>query len=163
MSGMTKRLDTLVALALALAVGACDDTDPVGEAEPDIVTMRITVGTAAPATVNVTVDGCVESGPIMIPINTTVPITVVFLDAAGQPDPIASDPTVFRLTGSDAPHGAEPAPTPATIVWARTGQFAGTLRGSAATTTGSVFFSAFHEEEGHEDAGPCEVPITVTP
>lgn len=159
---MTDNRMTSLALVLALAIGACDDTDPV-EAEPDIVTMHITVGTATPATVNVVVDGCVESGPITIPINTTVPITVAFLTTGGVPDPIASDPTIFKLTGNDTPHGAEPAPTPASIVWTRTGQFAGTLRGSAATTTGSVFLSAFHMEEGHEDAGPCEVPITVTP
>lgn len=150
---------------LALAGGGCESTgDP--EPEPQIATMRLTIGGSQ--TVNVTGQSapggsCVASQPIAIARNATTTIAASFLNAAGQPDPIANDPGVFRLAGSDNPAGAEPAPTPNTITWTRTGSFAGTLLGTVATTSGSVLLSAFHLEEGHADFGPCAVPITVTP
>lgn len=158
------QLGRLALLAAALTLASCKDvSDP--EPEPEIETLQLTVSTPNPQTITVATNpGCaVTGGPITIPINTTVAISASFRNAANQPDPIANDPAIFKLTGSDNPSGAEPAPTPATIVWTRTGPFAGTLRGSVATTAGSVQFSAFHLEEEHEDWGPCTLPITVTP
>ena len=148
--------------AIALVAAACNDTtDP--EPEPDISTMRITIGSGGGVqTVNVSAN-CAVSAPIALTMNTTTPVAVVFLNAAGQPDPIANDASVFRLAGdADVAGGPEPAPNPSTIVWARTGSFAGTLRGSASTLTGSVALSAFHLEEGHADYG-CAVPVQVSP
>ena len=148
------------ALLFGFALAACQDTmDP--HEEPDIASMRITVGTGA-QTVNVS-GSCAASAPIALTLNATTPIAVVFLNAAGQPDPVANDASEFRLAGDAlVAGGPEPAPTPTTIVWTRTGPFAGTLRGSAATQSGAVALSAFHIEEGHADYG-CSVPITVSP
>ena len=151
------------AALLALAgLGAClDTTDP--DEEPDIAAMQVVVGTGAGAqTVTVSRIGCQASGSVALTVNVTTPIAVTFLNTAGQADPVANDPALFRLAGdADVEGGPEPAPTPTTIVWARTGPFAGTLRGSA-TTTGSVALSAYHLEEGHADFG-CALPIMVNP
>lgn len=150
-----------IVAALFAAVACSDTTNP--KPEPDIASMRIVVGSGASAlTVNVS-GSCVASQPISITVNTTTAMTVTFLNAAGQPDPVANDPAIFRLAGNaDVPGGPEPAPTPTSIVWARTGPFAGTLRGSVATTSGSVALSALHIDEGHADFG-CNVPIVVGP
>jgi hypothetical protein len=152
-------------LLAALAAASCKDTKTQPEPEPEIETLRLTVGGASAATITVASNpGCaVTGGPITIHQNVTTTISASFRNAAGDADPVANDPATFRLSGSDNPHGSEPAPTPATITWTRTGPFAGTLRGTATTTTGSVQFSAFHIGEGHEDWGPCAVPITVAP
>jgi hypothetical protein len=157
------KLESLVVAIAALTLAACKDvSDP--DPEPEIETLRLTVSTPNPQTITIATNpGCaVSNGPITIPINTAVAVSASFRNAAGQPDPIANDFTAFRLSGSDNPTGAEPTPSPSTIEWTRTGPFTGILSGSAATT-GSVQFSAFHLEEGHEDWGPCTVPITVTP
>ena len=152
---------TSVFFGALLATAACKDTNGAEE-EPDISSLRLTIGAANAQTVTIGSNpGCsVTGGPITIPINTTVSVTGSFLNSANSPDPVANDATVFRMSGND---GAEIAPTPTTIVWTRTGPFTGTLRGSAATTTGSMQVVAFHLEEQHEDWGECTVPITVTP
>ena len=153
-----------LAFLVALTISACQDTiDP--EPEPEIATMRLTVGTGAGAqTVNVTNANCAASAQIALTINATTPISATFLNAAGQADAIANDPDVFVLAGATAIGGTtvapEPVPTPNTITWARTGAFAGTLRGTASTTTGSVTFSALHITGGHLDF-ECAVSIRV--
>jgi hypothetical protein len=153
-----------LALVSALTLSACEDVSDPEEEEPDIATMRIVVGSGGSAqTVNVARTGCTATGgPITLAQNVTTPVTISFLNAAGQPDANASDATIFRVAGatSGTTTAAEPAPTPGTITWARTGNFAGTLRGTAVTTSGSVTFSAFHIEEGHPDF-ECAVAITV--
>jgi hypothetical protein len=160
---MAKSASIAIAIALLTVAGCKDVSDP--EPEPEIETLQLTVSTPNPQTITVATNpGCaVTNGPIMIPINTAVAISASFRNAANQPDPIANNLLIFRLSGSDNPHGAEPAPTPSTIEWTRTGPFSGILNGSVATTAGSVQFSAFHLEEEHEDWGPCTIPITVTP
>lgn len=148
-------------LAFLMTIAACKDTaDP--EPEPEIVTMRITIGTGTAQTVNVAKSGCVASNPIVLALNATTAITISFLNAAGQPDAIANDPATFRLAGAATATtvAPEPVPTPSTITWARTGTFAGTLRGTAATTSGTATFSALHVEEGHADF-ECAVAIIV--
>jgi hypothetical protein len=153
-----------IAVLAAMTISACQDTsDP--EPEPEIATLRLTVGTGAGAqTVNVAEANCAASAQIMLTINTTTPISASFLNAAGQADAIANDPDIFVLAGATSVGGTtvapEPVPTPSTITWARTGSFAGTLRGTATTTTGSVTFSALHIEEGHADF-ECAVSIRV--
>jgi hypothetical protein len=155
-----------LAFVAALTLSACEDTnDP--PPEPEIDAMRIVVSPtgAASQTVTVAKDGCVRTGnPITLALNTTTPIAISFLGEDGQPHDEANDPAIFTAAGATPQAGgspaAEPAPTPASIVWARTGSFAGTLRGSAATTTGSVTISALHIEEGHADF-ECAVAITV--
>jgi hypothetical protein len=159
--GLTNRL--LACAVGTVLLGACNDTtDP--EPEPEIATMRILVGSGANAqTINVAKSGCVRTGnPITLTVNTTASIAVSFLNAAGQPDPVANDPAIFKVAGSTTggTTAPEPVPTPASIVWTRTSGFAGTLRGSAATSSGSVTFSALHIAEGHPDF-ECPVAITV--
>ena len=159
---MAKSASIALAIALLTVAGCKDVSDP--EPEPEIESLQLMVFAPNPQTITVATNpGCaVTGGPITIPINTDVEISASFLNAAGQPDPIANNLLIFRLSGSNTPTGAEPAPTPSTIEWTRIAPFRGTLRGSVATI-GSVQFSAFHLEEGHEDWGPCTVPITVTP
>lgn len=150
----------MLGLAIALGAGACKDTT-TRDPEPDIATLQLTIGTPSAQVVTVASNpACqVTGGSIVLPVNTTVSVAASFRNTAGAADPIANDPAVFRLSG-DA--GAELEPSPPSIVWARTGPFSGTLRGSA-TTTGSVEVAAFHIDEGHEDWGPCTVPLVVTP
>lgn len=152
---------TLLPLATMLALGACKDTtDPHGE--PDVASLRLTLGGTGGQVVTIASNpGCaVTGGPITIVANQSRSITATFLNAAGEPDPVANDPNDFVLAGGQGQQN--PTPTPASITFSRTGPFAGILLGTTATT-GSMFVSLLHPQEGHEDWGPCSVPITVTP
>lgn len=153
-----------MAFIAAVTLSACDDTIDPDPDEPSIATMRIVVGSGGSAqTVNVARTGCsATGGPVTLSLNVTTPVAISFLNAAGQPDAISNDATIFRVAGATigTTTAAEPVPTPGTITWARTGNFTGTLRGTAATTSGSVTFSAFHIQEGHPDF-ECAVSITV--
>ena len=152
-----------VMLVAAAAVMACKDTtDPH---EVDVASLRLTIatpGTANTQTVTIASNpGCaVSGGPIALTVNQARTVTATFLNGAGTADPVANDADEFQLAGGEGENN--PTPTPGTITFTRTGAFSGTLTGSAATS-GSVFFSLLHLEEGHEDWGPCAVPITVSP
>jgi hypothetical protein len=151
----------ILPLALVAVLAACrDTTDP--EPEPDVATLRLTIGTTSPQTVTVATNpGCaVTGGPINLTVNQARAISASFLNAAGEPDPVANDPATFKLAGGEGQQN--PTPTPPSIEFTRTGPFAGTLTGTAAAQ-GSVFLSLLHIEEGHEDWGPCSVPISVAP
>lgn len=141
-----------LALPLALVLGACEDVIQP-EPEPDVATMRLTIGTTNPQIVTVRrSDGQVTGGPISIRVNTPTTVTVQWLNAAGQPDPVAmSDEFELRV---------EPL-TPTTITYTKIDDHSGTLNATATTTTGSGTFKLFHKAEGHEDF-EAPVPITVT-
>lgn len=149
----------LIPLAAALLLGACKDTTEP-EDEPNVAALRLTVGTTNAQTINIATGCVVSGGAINLTANQARAISASFLNAAGQPDPIANDAGEFQLGGNTGQN--DPTPTPSSITFSRTGAFSGTLTGTA-TTTGSVFLSLLHIEEGHADWGPCAVPISVSP
>jgi hypothetical protein len=141
------RLLAVGAMLSALVIGAACSEDEV-EAEPDVATLRLLIGTND--TVLVSDNGTVTSGPIAINANTT--ISAQWLKADGTPETIVTD-AVFQLNVIPANSGV--------VTFTRTSAFAGTLnRVSAGSTT--IQFSLFHIAEGHEDFGPFPVSITVT-
>lgn len=128
-------------LVLAMGVAACggDDEDD----EPDVATMRITIGqtvvdfpgTCTPSVATVTIPQAGAS------------VSASFLRGDGSPDPVVTADK-FELK-------VEPAAR-----FTRATAFTGTLSGGAPGTA-SVSFALFHKEEQHEDFGPCSVNIRV--
>ena len=161
---MMCRWTKFLMLGSLFAVAACKDTtDP--EHEIHVESLRLTIGTPGSASTQIVTiasnPGCaVSGGPIALTVNQAHTITATFLNDEGEADPHANDPEEFRLAGGEGQ--ADPTPTPASITFSRAGAFSGTLTGTTATS-GSVFLSLLHPEEGHEDWGPCSVPITVAP
>lgn len=155
-----RQLLAVIPAALLVTMAACKDTTH-DDHDIHVESLRLTIGTTNPQTVTIASNpGCaVTGGPIALTVNQARAITASFLNEQGQPDPEANDPAEFQLAGGEGQ--ANPTPTPASITFSRTGAFAGTLTGTA-VTTGNVFLSLLHVEEGHEDWGPCSVPISVT-
>lgn len=147
-----RKLASIVILPAVLFIAACDDiADP--EPEPDVATMRLTIGATNPQIVTVNAaTGDVTGGPISIRVNTPTALSVEWLNAAGTPDPVASSGE-FELR-------IDPL-TPAAITYTRIGDRNGTLNATATTTTGSGTFQLFHKTAGHEDLERI-VPIVVT-
>lgn len=141
----------LVIAATLIAAGCSDSTN--GEPEPNVATIQLVIG-AQTVTVNKS-NGAVTGGPISIKRNTATTITATFLDAAGTADPVASDANKFRLEVSLL--------SPTSITFTRTTAFAGTLNGTATTTTGTGKFGLRHTTGDHYDLGPFDIPITVVP
>jgi hypothetical protein len=133
-------------LLLALTAAGCNDsgTEPDDD-EPNVATMRLTVGQQ---TINVNArTGAVTGGPIVIPVGNTA-VSAQFLLDNGQPDPVATSAS-FRLD-------VDPANTQV-VTFARTSAFAGTLQGLQAGST-TILFGLFHLGEGHEE---FEWPVPV--
>jgi hypothetical protein len=142
-----------LALLAATAVACSDDELVSPEQEPQVATMRLTVNTTAgTSTVNVSENGTVTGGPLLIANNGT--LTAQFLRADGTPDPLAAG-FEFELRVTPA--------TPANLTFTRTGQFGGTLTvtGLASNATTTAQFALFHTEEGHADFGPFPVTMRV--
>lgn len=137
----------LLTLTLGLVVASCGDDPVAEEGEPEVATMRLTVGSQ---TINVADDGTVTGGPITIPVGSTA-ISAQFLLASGQPEPLVK-PDVFQLTVSSDNAGV--------ASFTRGGAFNGSLVGGAKGTT-ILRFALFHIEEGHEDFGPFPVTVVV--
>jgi hypothetical protein len=144
----------IVVLVASMLAAGCKKTTSTEEHEPDVKTMRITVGGAGGQVVNVSSTGVVTGGPITITVNTATTITVSWLNSAGTPDAEANGDE-FQVNVTSI--------TPGTITFTRTGDHAGTLTGTATTTSGSAQFALFHKAEAHEDFGPFTVPISVVP
>jgi hypothetical protein len=145
---MSIRIRRLVVPALVLTLGAvaCEDEATPPEEEPEVATMRLTVGGA---TVNVEEDGSVTGGPITISGNTT--ISAAWLKADGTAESLVNG-TEFELTVEIADESF--------VTFSRTGPFAGTLNRVAAGTT-TATFALLHIEEQHEDFGPFPVSVVV--
>jgi hypothetical protein len=144
---MSVRFRRVIAPALiaAAAALACDETTPP-EQEPEVATMRLTVGSA---TIDVEEDGTVTGGPITISGNTS--ISAAWLKADGTAEDL--------VTGADFELTVEIA-NEAFVTFTRTGPFAGTLNRVAAGTT-TATLALLHIEEQHEDFGPFPVSIVV--
>jgi hypothetical protein len=150
MRRMYTRVPYLVLAAGAIALASCkDSTDPVEE-EPEVVSMRLTVGAQS---VTVTTQGCTGC-PLVISNNSV--ITAQFLGSDGEPDPVAVQ-GVFRLSVA--------IPTTSTglsFTLNQANQFSGTFtRTSASATPFDVQFGLFHIEEAHDDFGPIGVSVVV--
>ncbi|MDA0330327.1 MAG: hypothetical protein O2958_15145 [Gemmatimonadetes bacterium] len=139
----------LLALTLSLAVTACGDDMGPEEEEPEVATMRITVGAQS---IDVADDGTVTGGPISLSVGSTS-ISVQFLLANGQPEPLVTD-AVFQVNVESDNAGV--------VSFTRVGAFDGTLVAGAAGST-TVRLALFHIEEAHEDFGPFPVPVVVVP
>jgi hypothetical protein len=144
-----KLLRRFMVPALVIAAGAiaCADTvEPEPEEEPEVATMRLTVGGA---TIDVEEDGTVTGGPITISATTT--ISAAWLRADGTADP-SVDAAEFELLVEIDDESI--------LTFTRTSAFAGTLTKVAAGAT-TADFALFHLEEMHEDFGPFTVSIVV--
>ena len=137
-------------LALTLGAAACGDDDGgPEEPEPQVQTMRLTVGST-------TYDFTTSSTPtISLRANTATTVSAQFLLANGQPEPLVTA-DVFELRIM---------PTAASdLTFTRTGAFTGTLTTTrAAGQSFSASAALFHREEQHEDFGPRPFSVTVTP
>jgi hypothetical protein len=138
---------TLLALTLGLVVASCG-SDPVDEEpEPEVATMRLTIGSQ---TYDVDDSGNLTGGPITIPVGSTS-VSAQFLRADDTPEPlVTSDVFELRIEPADA----------AIADFTRGGAFNGTLVGIAAGST-TMDFALFHLDEQHEDFGPFPLSVTV--
>jgi PBP1b-binding outer membrane lipoprotein LpoB len=133
-------------IALYVMAAGCS-SEPTQEAEPEVATMELTVGSQ---TITVADDGTVTGGPI--DLSGTENVSARWLKADGTVDAIASDGEKFQMN-------VEPSNT-SMVTFARTSSFVGTLTAVSAGST-QIEFSLFHIAEGHEDFGPFPVPTTV--
>lgn len=141
--GFSRRVVAAVLLS-AFATACKESTDP-GEEEPEVASVRLTVGTS---TVTVAENGAVTGGPLRL---TTADqgLTATFLKADGSVESLVTS-AEFRL---DVTGGTG-------VTFTRTGAFAGNIRGTAGTNT-SVNVSLFHLIENHADFGPFPVAVQV--
>ncbi len=135
-------------LMLAGALVACGDDTVEPEQEPDVATMRITVGTQ---TINVNAKtGAVTGGPLLLTRGTATTVSVQYLRSNGSADPL--------VTTADFRTDITPSST-AALSFARTGAFTGTLTGIQAGST-SVNVNLFHLGEGHAEFD-WDIPVTI--
>jgi hypothetical protein len=138
----------LIALPAVIAFTACSDEAPE-EQEPEVATMRLTVGAQ---TITVSDAGVVTGGPVAVPDGGTVSLSAAFLKADGTVETLVTDAD-FVLNGAPA--------NPGIVTFSRTSAFAATLTGVSAGTT-TIQFSLFHTLEGHDDFGPFPVSVEVS-
>lgn len=144
---LTRRLVGIALAGLTLALPACNSTNPVVEEEPEVATMRLTIGAQ---TVDVDDAGVVTGGPIAISANTAVSVQWLKADGSAE-DIITAADFQLNVTSDNASF----------VTFTRTSAFAGTLvRVGAGSTV--LRFSLFHTGEGHEDFGPFPVSVTVS-
>jgi hypothetical protein len=140
------RLAAYVVLPLVAALSALTGcgSDPVEPEEPEIGSIRLTVGSQ---TLVITEGG--PQGTLTIS-GASSSVSVAFFDDVGDSMTLDADEFELRLT---------PANT-GVLTFTRTGAFTGTLnRVSAGSTTMTV--SAYHKVEQHDDFGPHTVSVTV--
>jgi len=140
-----RRLAGAALFALGLTLAACNSTEP--EEEPEVATMRLTIGAQ---TVNVNESGVVTGGPIAISANTAISVQWLKDDGSVETLVTSADFQV-NVTSNNA----------AVVTFSRSSAFAGTLVKVAAGSS-VLNFSLFHVLEGHEDFGPFPVPVTVS-
>lgn len=133
-----------VAAALLLVTACRESTDP-GDPEPEVATMRLTVGTS---TVNIAENGAVTGGPLRISTADQL-LTASFLKADGTVESLVI-PDVFELRLTNLTG----------VTFTRTGAFSGNIRGAAAGPT-TINAALFHLVEGHEDFGPFPVAVLI--
>lgn len=130
-------------IALALLT-ACNESSGINN-EPEIATMRLTVGSSA---VNIAENGVVTGGPLVLTTADQV-LTATFLRSDASVE-TRVDPAVFRL---DVSGGTG-------VTFTRQSAFSGNIKGAAAGNT-TVTFGLFHTVENHTDYGPFPVPVQI--
>ena len=142
-----RRLAGVMLLALGIALGGCEDDPVVPDPEPEVATMRLTIGAQ---TIDIDDTGVVTGGPIAMSANTA--ISVQWLKANGTPETIVTA-AEFQLdvTTDNA----------SVVTFSRSTAFTGNLVKAAAGST-ILRFSLFHIIEGHPDFGPFPVNVTVS-
>ena len=134
------------ALLVATVIACDDDPTDIEEHEPDVDSVQLVIGGT---TVTISGTGVVTGGPVTIPVGNTS-IVATFLNADGDPDPIAmSDEFRLEIVSDDED----------VVSFTSTGGFAGTLVGGEAGAT-VIDVQLFHIEEGHEDFSQ-PLPVTV--
>jgi hypothetical protein len=136
-------------LAGAASLTACEDDPVVEDPEPEVATMRLTIGSQ---TVDVDDTGAVTGGPIALTTAVNPTISVQWLKADGTAETLVTS-AEFQLNATPA--------NAAIVTFTRASAFAGTLDGLTAGST-TIEFSLFHLEEMHEDFGPFDVQVTVS-
>ena len=143
---LRRDLRPVIALSLLLGIAGCDESTPPEE-EPEVVTMRLTVGTSS-----VEVEGgTVTGGPLMVPAGNAT-LTVEWLRADGTADPLVTD-AEFQLNATVS--------NTAVLTMTRASAFSFTVNGLQSGQSTAVEFALFHLEEQHEDFGPFPVTVQV--
>jgi hypothetical protein len=137
----------LAGLVSALAT-ACDDDPTGGEEEPDIGSVRVTVGAQ---TVTISSTGT-QTGTLTLPQGNST-VVVAWLRPDGT--------TETLVTSAEFEVRMTPAPGTTGITFTSSGAFGGTLN---ATTAGAkvLQLSLFHLAEQHDDFGPHNLTVTVS-
>jgi hypothetical protein len=140
---MRRRIAAFLVLALAMTTAACRESIDPGDPEPEVATIRLTVGGNA---VTIAENGAVTGGPLRIS-TTDQTLTAEFLRADGSPELLVTSQTHrLDLTGGT------------NVTFTRASAFSGAIRGSAAGTT-TMQVSLFHLEENHPDFGPFPIQV----
>ncbi len=148
MKRFRRLLQVVTAVSVAATVSACGDDTAEPDPEPEVATMRLTVGTQ---TITVNTSGTVTGGPLVVTRGTNVAVAATWLRADGTADPLVTT-AEFRLSGTSD--------NAATATFTHTAGFSGTIAGVAAGTT-QLRFGLLHIAENHNDFGPFPVPVTV--
>jgi hypothetical protein len=160
MFSMTRRSRRPLLLCTALtafAASACGDDSTPPEPEPEIATIRVTVGTSTPVDINTTANPWVYSGTITLVANQANAVSFRFLGADGQDEPIIAAERAnieLRLENLAAgwgftATGGSGATFTATITPTGTGSFIPLLR-------------LVNAEHGHDEVNHV-INVTVTP
>jgi hypothetical protein len=141
---------TVLIVAGVLAAAGCKDSHGPHDHEPDVVTMRLTVGTQV---ITVSDNGTVTGGPLVLQVGANT-ITAAFLGADGQPDEhVTPDEYELKVTVDGG--------APIAFTRSQSNPFSGTLTATATVTGATVRFSLYHIDEGHDDFGPFPVTVNV--
>jgi hypothetical protein len=136
--------------ALSLFAGACDDDPVEPEVEPEIQSVRVTVG-ASSITINKTTG--TPSGELSVPLGTST-VVVAWLKADGSNETIVTsdefEAVIEAVSGSN-------------LTFSPSGAFGGslTVSGIASGAAVSATVALLHIEEQHEDFGPYTFTIRV--
>lgn len=145
---LRRGLRALAVAALVSSITACDGDSTGSEEEPDIGSVRVTVGAQ---TVTITNNGT-QTGTLTVPQGNST-VTVAWLRPNGSVESlVTSDEFDVRMTAAAGTTG---------ITFTPNSAFGGTLN---ATSAGQkvLRLSLFHLEEQHEDFGPLNLTLTVS-
>ena len=149
-------LASVIVLATATILTACDDDEPGPDQEPAVQSMRLTVGTQS---VTINAQGQCTGCPLVLHNGATVIAT--FLAANGEPDPVA-----VQGAGTAARYRVEVTIPNNTIGLAftlnATQSFRGAIAATGVTATPlNLSFKLRDVQETEDEFGPFNVATTV--
>ena len=144
------RLNRFMILAFSFALmgtlGACDDDPVEPEEEPEVETVRLTIG----GQVITMVSGNPPSSPITI-TRAAHAVAAVYLRADGSNETLVTSAEFeLRLVPANS----------SILTFTTAGAFGGTLTGVAAGST-TMRLELFHKVEGHADFTVTNIAVTV--